>query len=221
MNAISATEFDITFVGNSGKQDHPEMEITAIFDERGNALPVSTSDIETLKEPSPEFRVNDAEYDDPGTMWLDTVNQRHPVVAIDSDGEFVIAWDSEVTDILNPGSELDVYARRFTTVGISSTPWTDANGETIQGVRPMQTSTGAYEGEFRVNSEVSGLQWYPGVGMDAVGNFLWSPGRVRLRISATSTRFAPSGSTATGTWWDRSRSSAPTLPTTISIRMCR
>ena len=65
-------------------------------------------------------------------------------LAIEPDGDFVIAWDSFGQD----GSESGVYARRF-----------DAAGAPLGG-------------EVRVNSTTTGLQGVPSVAVDANGNYV-------------------------------------------------
>jgi uncharacterized repeat protein (TIGR01451 family) len=71
-----------------------------------------------------------------------------PSVAMDADGDFVIAWESYRQD----GSDWGVYAQRYTSDG---TPDGD---------------------EFQVNTYTSGGQWYFSVAMDADGDFIiaWS-----------------------------------------------
>jgi len=60
---LSLTQFDLIFdgaigpeEGAAGKKDHPELIVSAIADESGT--PLSGSSVTTIKEPSPEFRVN-------------------------------------------------------------------------------------------------------------------------------------------------------------------
>ncbi|MFO1003249.1 MAG: M10 family metallopeptidase C-terminal domain-containing protein [Planctomycetaceae bacterium] len=81
-----------------------------------------------------EFRVNTT-----------TVNEQSlPAVAMDADGDFVIAWQS----ILQDGSDSGIYAQRYDSAGVA------------QG------------GEFRVNTTVTNGQGLPAVAMDADGNFI-------------------------------------------------
>jgi hypothetical protein len=70
--------------------------------------------------------------------------QDHPVVAMDGDGDFVIAWSSGTQD----GSYTSVFAQRFTSSG---------------------AATGA---EFQVNSYTRGYQDAPSVAMSAIGDFV-------------------------------------------------
>jgi hypothetical protein len=114
---LSLTEFDITFVGSSGKQDHPELGITNARNDLGQTISVPSDAIVTRKEPSNEFRVNPEEFDDPTTTDPDAYNQTNPSVAMDADGDFVIVWESEVPNSQNFGSVSDVFARRFSPFG--------------------------------------------------------------------------------------------------------
>jgi uncharacterized repeat protein (TIGR01451 family) len=88
----------------------------------------------------PEFRVN--------TYTID--HQWSPSVAMDADGDFVVAWWSDGQD----GSGYGVYAQRYTGDG---------------------TPAG---GEFRVNTHTTDYQWSPGAAMDADGDFVvaWQSG---------------------------------------------
>jgi subtilisin-like proprotein convertase family protein len=107
----SLTEFDITFVGSAGKQDHPQLVVTDARDDQGSAVTIPAGTVETRKEPSNEFRVNPEEEDG------EELNQTYATVAMDADGDFVIAWQSEVSSTDNYGSVTDVYARRFSPFG--------------------------------------------------------------------------------------------------------
>ncbi len=80
-----------------------------------------------------EFRVNSTT----------TGNQRSASVAMDTDGDFVVAWQSYNQD----GSGYGIYAQRYNAAGVT------------QGV------------EFRVNSFTPNSQQAPSVAMDAAGNF--------------------------------------------------
>jgi hypothetical protein len=73
--------------------------------------------------------------------------QRHPAVALDSDGDFVVVWESNGgsgTDTLN----YSVQAQRYNSVGIS------------QG------------SQFQVNSYITGNQRDPAVALDSDGDFI-------------------------------------------------
>ena len=80
-----------------------------------------------------EFRVN--------TYTIN--NQQRPSVAMDSDGDFMVAWMS-----YQDGSASGIYAQRY-------------------------DNTGAAQGaEFRVNTYTTSQQRYPAVAMDSDGNFV-------------------------------------------------
>jgi hypothetical protein len=88
-----------------------------------------------------EFRINTA-----------TVNlQRNPSVALDGDGDFVVAWEAVLYGI---ALDLGIFARRFSSTGVT------------QG------------SEFRVNTHTPSLQASPSVDRDADGDFVvtWSSG---------------------------------------------
>jgi len=70
--------------------------------------------------------------------------QRVPDVAVDADGDFVVAWQSDDDRGLNDG----VYARRFDADGVPQT------------------------GEFRVNTFTAGFQGRAALAMDADGDFV-------------------------------------------------
>lgn len=72
-----------------------------------------------------------------------TSNQINPVIAVDTVGNFVVAWESNGQD----GSGSGIYARLYDTDG-----------------NPRAT-------QFRVNSTTQGDQSEPTIGMDAEGNF--------------------------------------------------
>ena len=125
-------------------------------------------------------------------------NQTRPVVAMDADGDFVVAWES------NDGSESGVYAQRFNAAGVAqgsefraNTQTThvqrypsvamDADGDFVitwqstnqdlvptDGVYAQRYSAAGVPrgGEFRVNTRVAGNQWFPAAAMDADGDFV-------------------------------------------------
>ena len=74
-----------------------------------------------------------------------TADQRYPSIAMDADGDFVVAWQSRNQD----GSNWGIYAQRYSADG-----------------------TPSVDGEFRVNSHTSNAQTYPQVAMDADGDFV-------------------------------------------------
>jgi len=88
-------------------------------------------------EAGTEFRVNSTTSN----------SQSAPSIAMDADGDFVIAWQSYGQDNL-PTLDLGIYAQRYT-----------ADGNT----------TGI---EFRVNTETSGHQSNPSIAMDVDGDFV-------------------------------------------------
>ena len=136
VTARSATEFDITFTGDSGKRDHPELVVLAVEDDMGNDLSGSSQlDVTTIKQSSDEFRVNPPEPEIfPGIPHL--YDQTESSVAMDADGDFVITWMSEVPDIVSFGSEFDVFARRFSPIGMVEDP-SSVSGFVTPGVRAM------------------------------------------------------------------------------------
>ena len=71
-------------------------------------------------------------------------NQSFPSIAMDADGDFVIAWESNLQD----GSKQGVYAQRY-----------NADGTTAGD-------------EFQVNTETTGGQLSPGIAVDADGDFV-------------------------------------------------
>jgi phosphoheptose isomerase len=81
-----------------------------------------------------------------------TFRQITPSMAMDADGDYVVAWTSEFQD----GSSLGVYAQRFNSAGLP------------QG------------GEFRVNTTTTDAQWHPSVAIDADGDFVvaWHSGYI-------------------------------------------
>ncbi len=176
--SYSLTEFYVTFVDDSGKLDQPELVIASVADDTGGSLDASPEiDVRTIKQSTDEFRVNPPEPDDPVTELPDVYNQVAPAVAMDIDGDFVITWQGEVPDSENYGSVSDVFARRFSPVGVvdeSDIEFqvdVDLDGtlEAIQGVEPLG-------GAFVVNTFTTNAQGAPAIGMDADGNFVitWS-----------------------------------------------
>ena len=71
-------------------------------------------------------------------------SQQAPSVAMEPDGDFIVAWQSAPRD----GSDWDVYARRYNAAG-----------------QPLA-------GEFRVNATTAGDQWAPSVAVNAAGQFV-------------------------------------------------
>ena len=73
-----------------------------------------------------------------------TNSQLYPTVAMDADGDFVVAWQSRSQD----GSDWGIYAQRYNHAGVA------------QGT------------EFQVNTFTTDQQWLPTVAMDATGDFV-------------------------------------------------
>jgi hypothetical protein len=96
-----------------------------------------------------EFRVN----------TTTTANQFEPNIAMDSDGDFVIAWRSP------DGSQTGVFAQKFNNVGVAQIP----PGCALPACNPAT-------GEFRVNTYTTNTQSEPDIAMDSNGNFVisWS-----------------------------------------------
>ena len=100
-----------------------------------------------------------------------TNSQESQSIAVDSEGNFVIAWSSYTQD----GSSDGIYAQRFSSTG-------DKPGS-----------------EFRVNSETDEDQWGPSVGMDADGDFViaWAS-EDSSDYGIYAQRYTASGDTQTG-----------------------
>jgi hypothetical protein len=125
--------------------------------------------------------------------------QSRPAVGMDADGDFVVAWDTESE---TPGSFYDVYGQRYAAAGVpqggefrvnaATTNWQsrpavgmDAGGDFVVVWASNRTSNGGWGAfaqrydaagvpvgaEFRATSSASHNQ-FPGVGMDADGDFV-------------------------------------------------
>ena len=108
--------FDVTFVGNSGNTDQPQLMFSQMTDASGNSIPLdnlNVSNFKILKQNSPEFRVNPPEPQNPFSSTPTQYNQTDPAVAMDADGDFVITWTGVVPDSVDPGSQTDVFAARY------------------------------------------------------------------------------------------------------------
>ncbi|MBN1911068.1 MAG: trypsin-like serine protease [Pirellulales bacterium] len=162
----SLTQFDVTFVGATSKTNQPEMVFAKADNDLGQSfLGSSQIDVTTIKEPSPEFRVNDPEPEDDFTPWPDKLDQYEPAVAMDADGDFVITWTSEVGHAENDANSTDIYARRFRPAGWTEHPeFVLEDGTEVQSVVPLGS-------QFLVNSFMTGAQGQPAIGMDYDGNF--------------------------------------------------
>ncbi|NMC19448.1 MAG: hypothetical protein GYA33_03415 [Thermogutta sp.] len=179
VTAVSATEFDVRFVGDSGKEDHPELIIAAVTDELGNnLLPSAQAKVVTLKQSSPEFRVNPDEPDDPFTPGPDKYDQINPAVAIDADGDFVIVWEGEVPDSEIFGSVTDIFARRYRPAAMTDPDFDGIPGVEVVAIPDTESIARVDAFTFRANDETTRPQFQPAVGMDDVGNFViaWANG---------------------------------------------
>ncbi len=96
-------------------------------------------------------------------------NQQNPRVAMDADGDFIVAWESyQDRPAANSGlpdaaNSYGIYAQR------------DVRNAVI-GTNPMFGANGELSAEFAVNVTKTGNQRYPGVAMDHAGDFFiaWS-----------------------------------------------
>lgn len=186
VSVVDEKTFDITFVGNSGKTNIPEMMVSSATDAYGNEYVdqdslylygsyryigddyAGFSPVRTIKESSDAFRVNPPEPDNPITPGPDVTGQYKPVVALDADGDFVIAWETEVKDYVhNPYNLYDIYAQRFTTQAVLPEEEIDfySDGKAVQGVRKVGAA-------FKVNDYDNGVQADPTISCDAQGNFV-------------------------------------------------
>ncbi|MCA9098944.1 MAG: VCBS repeat-containing protein, partial [Planctomycetaceae bacterium] len=136
-----------------------------------------------------EFQVN---------TWT-TGDQAFPTVAMDADGDFVIAWRSTLQD----GAEYGVYAQRFNSLGVAQGSEFLVNSHTSKGQQSPSVamnaqgdfviawesylqdgstygiyaqrynSMGGPQGaEFQVNSFTASQQRYPAVAVDSQGDFV-------------------------------------------------
>ena len=170
VTANSATEFDVTFTGNSGMEQQP---LLSLLDSSGNPLVGPGVGVQILKQTSDAFRVNDPEPQDPDALRPQFYDQTNPQVAMDLDGDFVITWQSAVPYSVNPGSDSDIFARRFSPAAYGTSTFyadmnhdgqIDASDPLIEGVRPLGS-------QFQVNTMTANPQTLPSVGMDNAGNF--------------------------------------------------
>ncbi len=158
----SNTIFDITFIGDSGMQDHPQLVLSKVVDETGEpggvlrdiTVPLPNPwvpAVTTVKQPSPEFRVNPVEVENEFTLRVDVYNQTNPSVGMDADGNFVIAWDSEIPNWDNYGSVSDIFAQRFRPTGEVTAPWFYSPVRSnLRSVRYMWQPSGAGTNEYYV-----------------------------------------------------------------------
>lgn len=128
-----------------------------------------------------------------------TDQQQEPAIALDSDGDFVISWESFGQD----GSRMGIYARRYDKLGnalgnefiVNSTTTTDqrmpalaiaANGDFVVSWASLNQESSSYGiygrrylangatdgGEFHINSYETNSQSRPASASDSNGNFL-------------------------------------------------
>ena len=130
------TVFDITFTGAYAKQDVPLMKITEVRADNGADLTpqLPAVPVKTMKQSSREFRVNPPEAVNPVTGEPEPLDQRNPAIAMDADGDFVITWESDISNAANPGSVSDIFARRFSPMGMVDDPLS-VRGFVTEGVR--------------------------------------------------------------------------------------
>lgn len=109
-----------------------------------------------------EFRVN----------TVTTGVQQAPSVAVDADGDVVVAWQSAGQD----GSQDGIYAQRYNGAGAP------------------------FGGEFRVNTYTAGSQARPSVAVDAAGDFavVWDSGQDGSGYGVYAQRYGPSGAAVGG-----------------------
>jgi hypothetical protein len=175
----------------------------------------------------PEFQVN--------TYTVSA--QRFPAAAAEADGDFVIAWDSANQD----GSSYGIFARRFSSTGVSLATEFQVNTVAIAGQRlPSATvdadgdfviawrgsSAAAYEvflrrfssggtpltGEIQANTYTPDQQLNPAVASEADGDFVVT--WFSLTRTAPPAASSPAGSRARAPHWRASSRSTPT-PSTI------
>ncbi len=102
-------------------------------DGNGNGIYAQRYDASGIAQGT-EFQVNTH------TAW----NQSYPSIAIDSDGDFVIAWGSYAQD----GDANGIYSQRYSALGVAQAE------------------------EFRVNTYTTGRQRFASVAMDSDGHFV-------------------------------------------------
>ena len=163
-----------------------------------------------------EFRVNT------GVAGI----QNDPVVEMDANGNFVVAWTSTVGD----GSGQVVLAQRYDASGVAQgsqfrvntttlndqgqpaiamntngfvIAWSDSGQDgSVHGVfaQRYDASAVAQGAEFLVTASTAGDQWIDGAAMDASGNFIvtWSTAQDGSGLGVYSRRFDSSGAPLTG-----------------------
>lgn len=143
-----AVEVDGDFVVTY-RSDGPDGDVYGIFAQRFNAAGVKVGT---------ETQVNTSS----------AGNQINPAIAMDADGDYVIAWEGAGSG----GATQDIFFQRF-----------NANGDKVGT-------------EVRANNLVNGIQSAPDVAMDAAGNFVvtwWSFGEPGLNTEIKARRFNSAG----------------------------
>ena len=157
-------QFQITYTGNSGYINHQQLTLKSLDVKSGGSWSSKLDEnlslvqefsgaqdyVDTLKESSSVFRVNEAELpiyalDDDGEPITDVegnpmiisdgkTDQYRPSVAFNDFGTFVVAWESAVEDKDNPYNYTDIFARRFTIQGYIDTSAVAAtSGDAVLG----------------------------------------------------------------------------------------
>ena len=153
VTARGVGEFDITFTGDSGKQQQPLMKVLSSSSTLANPILLAGATSTIIKQSSDEFRVNAPEPDDPNTLYPDVYDQTNARVAMDSDGDFVITWESTVPDSTSFGSVTDIFARRFSPAGYAT------QIEDLTFTLPDGTTT--LSGTFTLDAEQNGVSLPP------------------------------------------------------------
>ena len=184
--------FDVTFINSAGKQDIEQIVFKGVdyvtaanFDKVPEQLWNARTQLDsaayfttTLKQSSEEFRVNPTsnEIYNKKSKILRTTDQYNSSVALDADGDFAIAWTSDVFSTQVAGSWSDIYARTFSAQMYSSYKYDSA------------AKTGSYEilndgkcwiatsNAFLVNDNTVNPNDDSAIAMDNDGNFaiVWS-----------------------------------------------
>jgi hypothetical protein len=195
---VQGTEFLVNIYSNTN-----QLEASAAMDSNGNFVIVWHSDFQdgsaggiyaqrynsTGVAQGSEFQVNN----------YTTYTQTHPSVAMDSNGNFAVAWLSDEQD----GSSFGIYVQRYNSSGVTQGSEFPVNtfttGVQTYPVIAMSSdghfiitwmsysqdgsssgiyaqafdNTGITQGsEFRINTYTTGSQEYQAVGMDSGGNFV-------------------------------------------------
>ena len=136
--ALSYTEFDITFTGVSGATVAGALVITNCVDGSGVGIGATTyntagtagtadvptgsteAQVQILKQSGNEFQVNPQQVTSIFTANQQPLSSSDPSVAMDSAGEFVIAWAGGVSPEIAPKAMTNIYLRMYAPVGVTS-----------------------------------------------------------------------------------------------------